>query len=1384
MATQDQQNNNSIPTSRQSLQSNLPQQTFKIRGMKTDLSESSFENDFAFENMNMRINIVDNDNTLFNLTNERGTVLKTFVSGIPIGVKKYDVDKILLITTVPNGGATKDKFWCISCTGDTLTATMFMYSTGSLVQGDFGLSADNPLEIEHYKDGNKDFFYIADGINNLKSFWVQSTVLYASNTRLEYNSQITGNEKLYVKYTRTTLGQFYSGVIVYCFCYVTKQGHKTNIIDFSDVIPIGDESFSSGLEPNKRANIAFRIGGFNLSSEFDRVEIYSLYRSSLDGEITVRKVQTTKFANGFFTSESLAYPTNSTDLTHYPEGYVNNQFEVQDLNTGEIISYQELLQRFNSSLIPSTLTTKTNSLFVGNIKTNNYSSLKSYLNNNTLHGLSISGTATSNLFKGKNIYFAGIQLQDKYGNWSPVVYAGKIKYGQAITLNSGLVSLLKELGFVAVRAMLLYSKQIHNSICHGFMLPTYAFENGKFGIDYYSQYRIGCNNNDLYADVISCPSSTVYDIFSPDVEFDENFLCDASCYLTYKEISNYLENVKIDITLNSNVGLLYNNTDNSYIGKAEYNSTDKYFIWYDAITKYQESLQLQFAGVKDKAVPDGESNNRQSLVPLYYINNIGIEEKPTKYKIYIWQPSGSLNDSNGNTSVLNTKKISYVNRCNELSFISIESNTDWAETSGKLAIFDGTTNVLPINNKVYSGILNFKYYNKVWRVEKRDNLTDNGNQYVDDNQYIYKNYVRSFMDAESFVGQPIEFMWFGETSATSFKWSIETLSWMKAYYEKYGNYALTNWTDTNPTFYVWGGEQNTSMVKQNYSDFGGSYTPFNDYESKFNKAGKVVPVLVTCNHNRNGVINIGYKTTKHLVTDYTISTNSTAHVYETLLFKTEDYTIQSEDIKNGQWIKSSINYKLDSSAITINFRLDDVYLFDYYNCLKTEAYSPYDTNQIFHLFQMKSVYSYINPMCNYSKYQKFSVASNIQDATDLSSSIMNKLNLVYNQKNNFFIFSGITSDTVTDDTLENTILYSDTKVANEKEDTFVNFPITNFFTIDSNINTINKLITYNDKILCFSNDAIVQILYNENVVINTDSVKSLGLASTDKVTGSQLITNTYGCLNKWSIGIYNNALYFNDDLNKKMMVYNGEFVPLNETLGIETLNSKFFKNVVWNPNSFGNTKLNIDKYAKDVHYTTNDIDIAFNTTIGNFTSLYSYNNIPFVETIGAHSLVFEKKSNSTYLYFLREGKYNEFFGTNKSFWTTVIVNQNSLVNKTISFVDFVTEAYSKDNNNKYVVPQHNYTFDKISFWNDYQNSSSMSEMKINYKMYGQSLLKRKFRIWRINRFRSYQRLSNRNYDTMSNPWHYLKLSVNPDVSNNNYIDDYKLTMHWLNVNYR
>lgn len=1366
MEQQDQQMNN--------IQQQQPlQQVFKVKGMKTDLSESSFENEFAFENKNIRINVVDEDNTLMNLTNERGTKFVDSIQGIPIGLKKYDYNKALLFTTNNEGSFNIEKITTNEGINnielqETNSNILFDFNDhiykleqqdknikveeiGTLIK-DTNFSAVNPLEIESYKDGNKDYFYIADGINNFKSFCLQGSEITSNfdnidnkkQQHLDYNCKIDGNESITVKSIKSSNGEFFAGTIIYCFSYITYQGHKTGIIDITnEVLAIKNHEQNYGLEPNKRANIANAITVNGLSNSFKEIEIYSLFRATLNGEIIVRKV--------------CELPISNNRIVYFT-----------DLNQGEIISYQELLTRFNSVLIPSTITQKSGALFLGNIKTNNYENLKNLLLSENQNYIEL--TRNNNQFLLDNQYFYGIQLQDVYGNWSPVIYTGTESEVHEIKINAEYQNKALQLGYIAIRAMLLDNKRIRNTICEGVILPTFKFENGKYGIDYYSPYFADVKQQDIYSSyIISSDYNCPCDIYSPDIEFDENFIVSNEKFNIYqKELSLIDTAEKIDITITGNTGVLYNNTS-TLLGKTINEKLGEYY-WIDAITGYQKALQIIFEGYDCGSTKDDEGTD--FITSLYKLNELEIKEEPVEYKIYVWQPSGSLNDSDGKTSVLKNKRISRV--------YSWKQSYKKYQQKGivEIANFDCTTNNIPIiqknNNKnevkVYGGIINEKVYQHPWDIpiELQRNKSTNGSYYWDDEQItVAEGFAIATLPTVSFIGQPIEFNYSYNDSQKTIQTTIFSSARWKAVKE---STLIQN--NRNKTYVrVWRGGSGTSIGSSNFGQQDNWVQEYWDkgwsldsdlFCNEFNYTP--LRIRVTNNHNRSGAINMTYKTAKHIVVkSYHIDKTNEKYITK-LVKEKKDVKIQKSEIETGQWIICSKKVALNGNKnIYLNVDINDSYVWQPYECLKTEPYSLNDENQVTCVLSIQDVNSYINPMCRYDNLR------NLSDYNGVTSAVFNKLNMVYNQKNNFFIFGGITEDTITDDNLEHTILYSDMKLANEKEDSFVNFDTTNFYTIDSNISKINKLITYNDKLLCFSDNAISQILYNENVVINTDSVQSLGLASTDKVTGSQILSNTFGCMNKWSMGIYNNVLFFNDDLNNKMIAYSGEFDYLNETLNIETLNSKFLKKSVWNPVYWGNTKLNIDSYAKDVHYTTNDTDIALNQTVGNFTSLYSYEKIPYMETLGDYSIAVRNLNrNESEVYLLRQGDYNHFFGKFEPYWTTIIVNQNSLINKMISNLEFSTEAY--DNN---MLPVQNFTFDHIEFWNDYQSN----KMAVNYKLYGQSLLKKKFRVWRINHFRNSTKLIKRNYDMMSNTWHYLKLSTENENSN-------KLTLHWLNLNYR
>lgn len=1352
-------------------------QVFKVRGMKTDFSESSFENSFAFENKNMRINIVDEDNTLLNLTNEKGTSDICDIEGVVVGLKKYSKDKILLISTTNEGGIEIPEIKVdsdIEITSDSendddIDVDDFYDNIYLLKNTDGLLSCDNikrinnsktslsgrsPLEIEHFNNGDTDYFYAVDGQNNYKSFAVKNNELIANNDKLEYNnSNITGEEYFTINTVSSINGNFFSGVMIYCFAYVNKLGHKTGIIDVSDLVYLKNPKEYYGLEPNKKCDLANTISINNLSKSYEKIEVYSLFRSSLDGEIICRKVFEKSCKFGFVSM-------------------------VTDYNTGETISYQELISRVNSPLIASTIAQKSSTLFLGNITMNNYSNIKGLIN-----GVSDSVSFvndTENTFVSENQYFYGLQFQDVYGNWSPVVYVGHNKgYAKQIKLNENFVSLALSCGYISTRVMLLDNRRIRNTICEGVSMPTITLDNGKYGIDVYSPYfynsfiegfsvnKFGFDQDIYKGSSILSFSKQYSDLYSPDVEFDENFILgEYDHYLKTTQItdSSSLWTHKIDVEISGNLGSLYNNNGNGEAGIATYTNQDNYYYWKDAISGYQKSLQL-FLWKEPHNTNIGADN---LLLSLYELRKFNIVEKQSRFKIYTWQPSGSLTDSKS-TSILKNKRISRVYQIYHNDIFVDERQTN-------VSLFDRTTNNIPLfdnNEIVYGGIINHKINNGTWSFDKKFlcnslSATANKNDMWDHGEFeICDGFSLSTTPINTFSGQPIEIYRSIDKQVVP-AWQYSTLA--KLFEDKYQGNLFTkkfegnalhciefvNGDDSEPYYdgIVYGYsrkeyiKQLESKVESEKAFFDmGPYT--NDFPAK---------IRVTNQFNRAGSITMSYKTAKHLIVSYR---GEPQNRYCRLTKASEDINLDDSEIETGRWIvcsKKSRKTKLElNKDCIVDIDTNDSYVWRDYECLKTEPYSLSDENQVSCLLRIGDVNSYFNPMCRYDNL------IGLNNLNGVTSAVFNKLNLVYNQKNNFFVFSGITNNTVTDDNQENTILYSDMKLQNESEDSFENFNVSNFYSIDTNIKVINKLVTYNDKLLCFSDDAIVNVLYKENVVISTDSIKSLGLASSENISGTQLITNTYGCMNKWSVGIYDNILYFNDDINNKIVAYSEGFTPINESLGIETLNDMFIKKNVWNPVDFGNTKINIDKYSKDIHYTGNSIDISYNPSIGAFVSLYSYDNVSYIETIGNISIAVRGSK----IYSLRTGEYNYFFGKFEPYWTTVILNQNSLLNKSINNIEFNTEAYSNN------LPIHNFTFDKVSFWNDYQRN----DIGIDFKMYGISMLKKKFRVWRVNMFRNGNRMAKRNYDFISNPWTYLRLSCEKENTN-------KLTLHWININYR
>ena len=401
----------------------------------------------------------------------------------------------------------------------------------------------------------------------------------------------------------------------------------------------------------------------------------------------------------------------------------------------------------------------------------------------------------------------------------------------------------------------------------------------------------------------------------------------------------------------------------------------------------------------------------------------GIKEKPTKYIIYTWQPSGSLNDSDGKTSVLKNKKIS--------KRYSLYYYCEFQKAKNVTTfLYDKTSNNIPLklsnNLIVYAGSVNLKLYPKTWEIDSKWLKNDiDGHQLWDENQIpICDGYSLATTPSRTFVGQPVEFIrenvthdkhkeaW--HTSAlwkfwhdgskmdwACFKWfrDDDNAGLGATDIPKSGNYYKTKQTDKPLTIdaYLHSYEE-TPETDTNSTDG----KKWNDFPIKIN---------VTNNYNRSGNINITYKTPKHLVVYIGKAMKGFCKV--SLRNPIEARDLNNDEIETGQWIVCSKKSKLeDDNKIFLSLNLNEHYTFDY-QCLKTEPYSTNDENQNTCVV-CAQLESYINPLCRYDKFY------DLYNYNDITSAVFNKMNMVYNQKNNFFVFSGITEETVTDDSLENT----------------------------------------------------------------------------------------------------------------------------------------------------------------------------------------------------------------------------------------------------------------------------------------------------------------------------------------------------------------------------
>lgn len=445
------------------------------------------------------------------------------------------------------------------------------------------------------------------------------------------------------------------------------------------------------------------------------------------------------------------------------------------------------------------------------------------------------------------------------------------------------------------------------------------------------------------------------------------------------------------------------------------------------------------------------------------------------------------------------------------------------------------------------------------------------------------------------------------------------------------------------------------------------------------------------------------------------------------------------------------------SSITIRWEEGDTY-FQRYDHIKTYPFTLEDQNAVTDIVSFMCE-TRVNIDGRYDRNR--GQTSNFS----ITPENFNLMNDVYSQPNNFFNYRTINPNKLNLDNFHNSITWTKTKTAGELVDTWTNITLASTLDLDGDKGTVRALRRFNNNIFAFQDRGISQILYNENMQISSTDGVPIEIANSGKVNGKRYISDRIGCTNKWSMCETSNGIYFIDDITKGIFLFNGQLDNLSDRLGFHSWINRASNSIdIWNPVDFDGFVTYYDKVNGDVFFISKDECLAFSEPLGQFSSFYSYERMPYFTNLEDRGIAFNVEGTGTLYrpWLHNEGDYNMFFGVYQPFYTTVIANPDMSADKIFNNLEFRSDSWDKSNNLL------NTTFDTLTVWNEYQQGTST----LNNILGRPSDLKKKFRIWRANIPRaSAIGSTKKGRDRMRNPWLYIKLSMEEENVNKTVLHD-------------
>lgn len=385
--------------------------------MAKDLPESIGEqanSSFATHIQNMRL-VADGDTPSLVLANEKGTKKITLTQEI-LGdiLGSCTLETCFIVFTISENEEIKDRIYKISLdpyNEDSL-------KVDCLYAGDLNFSKENPIQaIPLVETSELQKVYWCDGRNLLRQINVNTTPQdaneFTSIDSFSNRGELDLNETMEIENIPNSGGSWSAGVVQYAYRYYNKYSSVTNIAEVSSIYYTGKAD--RGGSPEETVNNSFKITIRNTDKKYTNIQLFSFFRSSLNGDVVCKKIQDTTRQDTFtFTDKNI---------------------------TGEIVDFTDFLREINTGAVcPKSIAQKSNTLFIGGYTTKQVDVDKADIIKHLRYNSdqNIVESVETPLFydedyysyralRKSNYYYLGVQFQNNLGEWEEPFPLGSYK---------------------------------------------------------------------------------------------------------------------------------------------------------------------------------------------------------------------------------------------------------------------------------------------------------------------------------------------------------------------------------------------------------------------------------------------------------------------------------------------------------------------------------------------------------------------------------------------------------------------------------------------------------------------------------------------------------------------------------------------------------------------------------------------------------------------------------------------------------------------------------------------------------------------------------------------------------------------------------------------